>query len=205
VSGNRQRPGSIAQPPADLARIASDPDAFEGFYREHLEAVQRFVARRVDDPYLTADLTADVFLAAIDSAHSYRPGRVKPIAWLYGIARNVVAGERRRTGREHSARRRLPPSAELVEEDDLARLHERIDAQADSRRLYTAMGRLAEGERAVLELVVLEDLSASDAARALGIGAVAARVRLHRARRLLQQDLGPREVDAKPRVSEASR
>jgi hypothetical protein len=48
--------------------IATDPDAFERFYREHVEAVQRFVARRVDDPYLAADLTADVFVAAIESA-----------------------------------------------------------------------------------------------------------------------------------------
>ena len=42
----------------ELAEIASDPDAFERFYREHVEGVQRFVARRVDDPYLAADLTA---------------------------------------------------------------------------------------------------------------------------------------------------
>jgi DNA-directed RNA polymerase specialized sigma24 family protein len=48
--------------------IATDPDAFERFYREHVEAVQRFVARRVDDPYLAADLTTDVFVAAIESA-----------------------------------------------------------------------------------------------------------------------------------------
>jgi RNA polymerase sigma-70 factor, ECF subfamily len=27
--------------------IATDPDAFERFYREHVEAVKRFVARRV--------------------------------------------------------------------------------------------------------------------------------------------------------------
>src|SRR6266508_4620242 len=43
-----------------FVEIASDPDAFERFYREHVEAVQRFVARRVDEQYLAADLTADV-------------------------------------------------------------------------------------------------------------------------------------------------
>ena len=55
----------------------SEPDALEAFYRDHVEAVQRFVARRVSDPHLAADLTADVFLAAIDSAASYdsRGGR----------------------------------------------------------------------------------------------------------------------------------
>jgi DNA-directed RNA polymerase specialized sigma24 family protein len=64
----------------ELAEITSDPDAFERFYRQHVEAVQRFVARRVDDPYLPADLTADVFVAVIDSAGSYRPSRGEPVA-----------------------------------------------------------------------------------------------------------------------------
>jgi RNA polymerase sigma factor (sigma-70 family) len=205
VKRDLQRPGPIGQSPTELARIAADPDAFEDFYREHIDAVQRFVARRVPDPHLAADLTADVFLAAIDSAHGYRPGRVEPIAWLYGIARNVVAGERRRFGRESRAGRRLPPIAELIEADDLARLHARIDAEAASRRLYEAMAGLSEGERAVLELVALEELSSGEAARVLGIRPVAARVRLHRARRFMQRELGPGVTETKPQLSEASR
>src|SRR5206468_1886418 len=38
-----------------------------------------------------ADLTADVFVAVIESAGSYRRSRGEPVAWLFGIARNVVA------------------------------------------------------------------------------------------------------------------
>ena len=60
---------------APLDRIAREPDALEAFYRDHVEAVQRFVARRVSDPHLAADLTADVFLAAVDSASSYDSSR----------------------------------------------------------------------------------------------------------------------------------
>jgi len=51
------------------------------------------------------------------------------------------------------------------------------------------MFRLSAGERAVLELVALDGLTVGEAARALGIGSVAARVRLHRARRLLKGTL----------------
>jgi len=47
--------------PGDIRRIGEDPEAFERFYREQLPLVRRFVARRVDDPQLAADLTADVF------------------------------------------------------------------------------------------------------------------------------------------------
>ena len=172
-----------------FAEIASDPDAFECFYREHVEAVQRFVARRVDEPYLAADLTADVFVAAIESARSYRRSRGEPVAWLFGIARNVVAGEHRRNAKELRTAARVR-GRELVDEEDLVALHERIDAEATARSLYQEMVRLSAGERAVLELVALDGLTVGEAAHALGIGPVAARVRLHRARRLLQDRLG---------------
>ncbi len=74
-----------------MHRIANDPEALEAFCRAHVDRVQRFVARRTADPYLAADLTAEVFLAAIGSAHTYRSGLGEPAYWLYGIARNVVA------------------------------------------------------------------------------------------------------------------
>lgn len=187
----------------DLPRIAHHPDAFEAFYRRHVEDVQQFVARRVDDPYLAADLTADVFLAAIEAAQGYRPSRGAPIAWLYGVARNVVAAERRRSARERRATTRIP-TAELIEPEDLASLHRRLDAQAEARRLYLAMDRLAPSERAVLELVALDGLTVREAARALAIRPAAARVRLYRARRHMQTELDPGVVDANPRLSEAS-
>jgi RNA polymerase sigma-70 factor (ECF subfamily) len=194
-----------ARTSADLGAIDTDPDAFEDFYREHVEAVQRFVARRVPDPHLAADLTGDVFLAVIDSAHTYRSESGRPIAWLLGVARNVIAGERRRNARELRARTRLPAAGDLIEADDLARLHARIDAEAESRRLYRAMDRLSSHERAVLELVALDGLEVSEAAQVLGIRPVAARVRLHRARRHLQTELGPGDVEGTPQLSEASR
>jgi RNA polymerase sigma-70 factor (ECF subfamily) len=172
----------------ELAEIASDPDAFEWFYRRHVEAVQRFVARRVEDPYLAADLTADVFVAAIESAGSYRRSRGEPAAWLFGIARNVVAGERRRNAKELRTATRVR-GRELLEEDDLAALDERIDGESAARALYRELDRLPEGERAILELVAVDGLSVGEAGRALGIGGVAARVRLHRARRRLQNGL----------------
>ena len=58
--------------PDELPRIAHDSATFEAFYREYFDAVLRFVVRRVADPHLAADLTAEVFLAAIDAAPAYR-------------------------------------------------------------------------------------------------------------------------------------
>ena len=73
--------------PSELRAIAHDAAAFEAFYREHVAAVQSFVARRVDRPELVADLTADILLATIDAAARYRPDRGEPRAWLFGVAR----------------------------------------------------------------------------------------------------------------------
>lgn len=167
-----------------LRWIGTDPELFEVFYREHVEDLQRFVARRVGDRERAADLTAEIFLAAIDSAHRYRPRRGTPKAWLYGIARALVANDRRQHGRERAREERFRGSA-MLEEEDTARMDARIDAAAQSRRLYAAMDRLPEAERAVLELVAIDELTVAEAAAAVGVRAGTARVRLYRARRKL--------------------
>jgi RNA polymerase sigma factor (sigma-70 family) len=168
--------------------IAADPEAFEAFYREHLPAIRRFVARRVSDPHLAADLTADVFLAAIDTASSYKPDRGVPAAWLHGIARHVVAAEVRRQVTERRAVRRVA-ARRLLDPDSLARIEERIDAERELRNLYAAIADLPDRDRALLELVAIDGLDLTDAAAALGIKPGTARVRLHRARRRVQADI----------------
>lgn len=174
--------------PKQLRWIATDPEIFEAFYREHVEAIQGFITRRVDDPEHAADLTAEVFLAAVGAAHRYRPARATPKAWLYGIARTIVANDRRRIGRERAREERLRAGA-LLDEDDAAQIEARIEAAAKLRQLYEAMDRLTEPERAILELVAIDELSLTEAAAAVDVRPVTARVRLHRARRKLRAEL----------------
>ncbi len=163
------------------ASIGHDPQAFESFYRAYVDDVLRFIARRVNDPHLAADLTADVFLAAIEAAPRYRAARGAPRAWLFGIARNVVSGEHRRAAREQRAFGRVE-GRRLLGEDDVERLQDRIDAAREARTLYAALDQLPDSERAVLELVALDGLTVTEAAAALEIRSATARVRLHRAR-----------------------
>jgi RNA polymerase sigma-70 factor (ECF subfamily) len=185
----------------ELRWIGTDPDLFEVFYREHVEEMQRFVARRVGDRERAADLTAEIFLAAIDSAHRYRSRRGTPKAWLYGIARVLVASDRRRRGRELAREEKFHGSA-LLDEEDAARMDARIDAAAQARRLYAAMDRLPEAERAVLELVAIDELTVAEAAAAVGVRSGTARVRLHRARRKLRADLEAAASQPNPRKEE---
>ena len=174
--------------PPDVPSIGRDPDAFEAFYREHLPWVRRFVARRVDDPHTAADLTADIFLAVVDSASSYRPGGGSPAAWLAGIARNVVADHVRRRVREVRAHSRLSGRA-LLDEHSLELLAARIDSERMTRALRRSLAALPDNQRAVVELVAIDGLTLTEAAQVLGISAGNARVRYHRARTRLQDDL----------------
>lgn len=180
-----------------LAAIGRDPDALEAFYREHVEAVQRFVARRVDNPEDAADLTAEVFLAAIHASRTYR-GDAVPRAWLYGIARRVVAGHHRSTARGVRAVGRIEARV-LLDDEATDRIIARIDSQREARAVYRSLATLPERQRCVVELVAVDGLSLIEAATALGIAPGNARVHYHRARRRLAQVLtqplpDPREV-----------
>ncbi len=167
--------------PSDIRRIGDDPDVFEAFYREHVVKVRRFIARRVDDPFLVADLTADVFVAVIEASAGYRPDRGCPAAWLFGIARNVVADHVRRRARERRVAGRIA-GRRLLDSDSIARIEEAIDAERDLRRVFRALGRLPERDRQLVELVALDGLSVTQAAAVLGVRPATARVRLHRGR-----------------------
>ncbi|MGD0558207.1 MAG: RNA polymerase sigma factor [Streptosporangiaceae bacterium] len=174
----------------DLSDVVGDPAAFEDFYRRHVTAISRFLARRVTDPQLVADLTADVFHEVIRSAHTYRRDRGSELGWLYGIARNVLAYDRRREASRLRAER-VAAGRRLLDEDDIARLEERIDAESAARRLRQALSLLPENDRALVELVAVDGLSLKDAAAALGIKSGTARVRMYRARRATRDALEP--------------
>ena len=177
-----------------MRSIGTDPAAFTQFYRTHVDEVTRFVARRVADPQLVADLTAEVFLAVIDAAAAYRGSFGGPRTWLFGIARHVIAAEFRRSARERRAES-LVAGRRLLGADDVDRLAEKIDAFRQARRLHEQLQALPDGERAVLELMSVDGLSVAEAAAALNIGQVAARVRLHRARRALRSTSAPPVVE----------
>ncbi len=175
--------GARAESP--VRSIGTDPAAFTEFYRAHVDEVTRFVVRRVADPELAADLTAEVFLAVIGASATYRGSFGGPRTWLYGIARNAIAAEFRRSARERRAAG-LISGRRLLDADDVDRLVEKIDAARRVRMLHEELQALPEGERAVLELVSVDGLTVAEAAAALRIRPATARVRLHRARRALR-------------------
>lgn len=91
-----------------LAGVAAcDGDAFSVFYRRHLPLTVGYLLGETRDRELAADLSAEVFSAALLSARRYRPDRDSAVPWVLGIARNVLGASRRRRRVEDRARRRL--------------------------------------------------------------------------------------------------
>lgn len=172
----------------EVPLIGRDPDLLEVFYREHIATVKAYFSRRVDDPHLVADLTADTFLAAMTAAPSYRPDKGRPIAWLLGIARNQAADVVRRQARRLRAESRIQ-GRRLLDEDSAARIEERIAAERHTRALYAGLAQLPARDRALMELVAIDGMPVHEAAEQLGMKPGTARVRLHRSRTRLQQHL----------------
>jgi RNA polymerase sigma-70 factor, ECF subfamily len=97
-----------------------------------------------------------------------------PRPWLYATARNLLLAEARRTARDRAA----APIPELVAGA--------LEPHGLDPELAKALQMLSSSDLEALLLVAWEDLTPSQAAEALGISAVAFRVRLLRARRRLQ-------------------
>lgn len=167
--------------------VATRPEELEAFYRDHLPFVRSYVARRLDDPCDVADVTAEVFLRVIRSAVTYRAELGPPRAWLTGIARNAVTDHRQQSAQHDTTLRRLA-GQRWLDEDSTNRIVARVAAEAPARALLERIAELPASLRAVVELVAVDGLALTDAATVLHISAGAARVRYHRARRLLHDD-----------------
>ena len=136
------------------------------------------------------DVVAETFLTAwrrldeIPCGSGARP-------WLYGVARNALANQHRGERRRGRLRDRLNaeprPSA-----------RQRAGANDELASVAAAFARLREDDRELLALVAWEELDPGEIATVLGCSRNAARIRLHRARRRLANELRRKEGDAPP-------
>jgi len=155
-----------SDPQTDRARL-------EAAYTAHARAVLGYALRRTDQADDAADVVAETFLTAwrrigdLPTGDDARP-------WLFGVARNVLANQRRGERRRERLAARL--GAEVT-----ASLATTPVAEPDPL-VRAAFDGLRPADREILALHVWEDLEPSGIATVLGISSVAARTRLHRAR-----------------------
>ncbi|TQS41777.1 RNA polymerase sigma factor [Cryptosporangium phraense] len=183
-------PAASAGPPPDVdtRRIGHDAAALERFYRAHYDEIVRYFSRRLTDPHDVADLVADTFLAAVESASTFDPRRGRPLPWLIGIAHNRLRRFHRDRTSDHRTMGRII-GRRLLEPDDVADLEARIDAERRGAGAVGLLAALPESQRQVVELVDVHGLTPAEAARVTGVGAGLVYVRLHRGRTALRAAL----------------
>jgi RNA polymerase sigma-70 factor (ECF subfamily) len=151
--------------------VSTREQRFEGVYAAHAGRVGAYVRRRAA-PSVADDVIADTFLVAWRRLDDV-PDPALP--WLLGVARRLLANQRRRDVRAAALYDRLVhsgPAPGVV--DDLSGL--------DSRAWIT-LGELSNGDRELLTLTAWEGLSAAEIAVVLDLRPNTVSVRLHRARR----------------------
>lgn len=167
-----------------------DSEAFGLLFEQEANTVYRYCFRRTADSALAEELTSTVFLQAWRRRDKLAEVD-NLIAWLLGIATNVVRNQRRSLRRYRAALARLPrydSSADHAEDANA-----RLDDERAMRAVLAAVDRLPRRDQEVLALCVWSELSYEEATRALGVPVGTVRSRLARARRRLRELAGASE------------
>lgn len=179
--------GRAAQLDELVARVAAgNRDAFAELFQTCRPDVYRFARHMSGSAAVADDVVQEVFLAVIEQAARYRPGRSGVLPWLLGIASNHVRRVRHR-------RAWLPLPAEgsgdgrkiRAEPDPVGDLTRRQHEAA----LASAILDLPIRFREVIVLCDLQELSYEAAATGLGCAIGTVRSRLHRGRAMLARAL----------------
>lgn len=165
---------------------AGDPDAFVAYYRRNLAAILAFFLRRTRDAELTADLTAEVFAAALLAAPRFQVGDTPARAWLYGIAAHKLSDSRRRGRVEDHARRRLSLEPLIVDDLDLQRVEELASRGDAGAALESAIAGLPGDQRAAVLARVVEERPYADIAAEMRCSEMLVRQRVSRGLRNLR-------------------
>jgi RNA polymerase sigma factor (sigma-70 family) len=176
ISPNAPRAETETRLPDTLSSMAQRRDReekFDVFHRKYAGDVKAYCLRRAD-PQLAEDALAETFEIAWRRWEDI-PGQ--PKAWLFGVARRVLANRRRAETRQRALVERM--AAQPLEED----------TAEEGPPVLEALRRLTPLDQEALRLAAWDELSSREAAQVLGCSPVAFRLRLLRARRRLARQL----------------
>jgi len=157
----------------------SDAQAFEALYRLHVDKIYGLCLRMTGNVSEAEDCTQEAFIQAWNKMAKFR-GDSAFATWIHRIAVNAVLGRFRKSKREQD---RIQAVSD-VQESRVA-----TGDTGELRDLAEAIDRLPERARHVFVLNAVYGYSHEEAAGMLGIAAGTSKAQLHRARRLLSQQL----------------
>ena len=168
--------------------VAGEREAFDELVRRTHRDAYGLALRLTGDEEDARDVVQDAYLRAYRGLDRFR-GDARFSTWLYRIVANCAS--------THLGKKRRHRHEELPDEDVVADPRPELDPalQADvtdlRRQLDTAIRDLPPRLRAVVVLRDVYDLPHEAIAEELGITVSAAKVRLHRARRRLREQVFP--------------
>lgn len=196
------RPARLDRDRGLVEAARRDPSRFDALYRKYLAQVYSYAFYELRDHHAAEDATERVFMQALAGLPRFEERVDEFIAtraplsaadaaefstfrvWLFRIARNVVANERR------SDRRRpvtpLEAAAELHAPGDVV---EAAAAREAVSAAWQAVARLPEDRRRAVILRFVDEMSTAEIAAVLDRSEGAVRVLLHRALRSVADDL----------------
>lgn len=159
-----------------------DPDALRVLHNRFYASVYRYVYFKVGDPQASEDLVSEVFIRVLEALKRGMAWRTTPEAWIFGIARNVVADHYRQQSRRTEVA--LDESLATPTEHDLVG---RLLSIEQHEALAQAIALLTEEQRDVILMRFMEGLSIRDVAEALNKTSGAVKGLQHRALRALSE------------------
>ncbi len=164
----------------------SDARAFESLYRLHVDKVYGLCLRMTGNVSEAEDCTQEAFILAWNKLTKFR-GDSAFSTWLHRIAVNAVLGRIRKSQREQDRIQAVADTEpKRVETGDTGEL----------RDLAAAIDRLPEGARHVFVLHGVYGYSHEETGAMLDIAAGTSKAQMHRARRLLAQQLVDQESES---------
>ncbi|MCW2919483.1 MAG: polymerase subunit sigma-70 [Actinomycetia bacterium] len=175
-----------------VARFRRDPEMFYAVYDRYRRDVYLYVAGRLDRQ-AADDITAETFLTAFGQRDRFNPERGSLRPWLLGIATNMVARHRRKEARHYKTLARGGPEPAVESHEN--RVVTSVAAERMQPQLAKALMALSQGERDVVLLVALSQLSHEEVAQALGISYGTVGSRLSRARKKLHDAIDQEAIN----------
>jgi RNA polymerase sigma-70 factor (ECF subfamily) len=139
-------------------------EAIAAHYETHYERIARYIAVRIGHTTDAEDLASDVFVRALRSADSYKPGGAPMEAWLIRIAHNIVVDYLRKKGRRPANQ----PLDEGLELPDSNNPTEPLEKKEEFKVLHEKMGQLSEAQRKVLALRFGAEMTSEQIAQVMG-------------------------------------
>jgi RNA polymerase sigma-70 factor (ECF subfamily) len=167
---------------------AGDLDAFNELYLRYFDRVYGYLRVALRDPHEAEDVTQTVFINVFEALPRYERRRQPFRAWLFRIVRNRGIDSLRQ-------RQRLEPAdpVELNRRRDADMADEKATTRAlewlSDAEMLVLIERLPQGQRQVVVLRYMLDLSTVEIAQVLDRSPAAVRQLQHRALRFLEERL----------------